>query len=415
MTSRDLDMALLGATGFTGRLVAEYLDVHAPDGVRIALAGRNLEKLEALRASLGAKGRACAVVRADSHDIASLDALARRTSVVCTTVGPYAKYGMATVAACAKAGTHYADLTGEALFMRDSIDAWNGEAQRTGARVVHACGFDSIPSDVGVWLLAQALGPMRRATYVVEGLRGGFSGGTVASLIHAMEEASRDPARRQLMEDPYALSPDRSSEPDLGDERDQLGVRPDDFVGHWTAPFVMASVNTRVVRRTNALLSHAYGRQFRYREVSAVPKGLRGLPVAVALTGGLGALLAGLSFSPTRRLLARLLPQPGSGPSEETRRNGRMRIRVHGEAEDGRRAAVVIAGEGDPGYQLTALFLSQAALALALDQPRLPPRAGVLTPISALGDVLVDRLRAAGIRLTLEAPAQREALGPSRG
>lgn len=402
MSSRDFDLVLLGATGFTGRLVAEYLDAHAPDGVRIALAGRNAGKLEALRAGLGAKGRAFPLLQADSHDADSLAALARRARVVCTTVGPYAKHGMLLVAACAKAGTHYTDLTGEVQFMRDSIDAWHAEARRTGARIVHACGFDSIPSDVGAWLLFRALGPMRRATWVVERLKGGFSGGTVASLLHALEDARKDPARRRLMADPYALSPDRAKEPDLGPERDLMHFEFDPFVDGWVAPFVMAPINTRVVRRTNALLGYPYGRSFRYREVSGAPKGLRGIAFAAAMTGGLGALLAGLSFGPTRKLLERLLPKPGEGPSEEARRAGRLEVRVFGEAEDGRRATALIAGQGDPGYQLTALMLSQASLALALDTARLPDRAGVLTPISAMGDVLVERLRAAGMTLTVE-------------
>jgi short subunit dehydrogenase-like uncharacterized protein len=401
MTARDFDLVLFGATGFTGRLVAEYLDVHAPDGVRIALAGRNREKLDTLKLALASKGRAWPVLIADSADADSLAAVAKRTKVVCSTVGPYAKYGLPLVAACAKAGTHYTDLTGEVQFMRDSIDSWNVEAQRTGARIVHACGFDSIPSEVGPWLLHQKLGPMKRATYVVEAMKGGFSGGTIASMLNMFEDMERDPSRRRLMGDPYALSPDRSKEPDLGKERDQSGFTFDDFVGRRTAPFVMAAVNTRVVRRTNALLGYPYGRQFRYSEVSAVPRGPRGLAFSVTLAG-LGFATMGLAIKPVRNVLSRFLPKPGEGPSEEDRRTGRLKVRVFGEAEDGRRATALIAGQGDPGYQLTSLMLSQASLALALDSERLPPRAGVLTPISAMGDVLVERLRSAGMTLLIE-------------
>lgn len=401
MSSRDFDLVLFGATGFTGQLVAEYLDVHAPDGVRIALAGRNREKLEALKSRLAVKGRAFSVLLADSADSGSLDAVARNTRVVCTTVGPYAKYGMRLVAACAKAGTHYTDLTGEVQFMRDSIDAWNVEAQRTGARIVHACGFDSIPSEVGAWLLHRELGAMTRATYVVEAMKGGFSGGTIASMLNMFDELAKDRRRRRLLGDPYSLSPDRDQEPDLGRQSDQPGFAFDDFVGRRTAPFVMAAVNTRVVRRTNALLGYAYGRRFRYREVSAVPRGPRGLAFSAALAGtGVAAL--GLTVAPLRALLARFLPKPGEGPSEAARRNGRLKVRVHGEAEDGRRATALIVGQGDPGYLLTSLMLSQASLALAVDTERLPPRAGVLTPITALGDVLVERLRAAGMTLAIE-------------
>ncbi|GMU62489.1 MAG: hypothetical protein AMXMBFR34_42520 [Myxococcaceae bacterium] len=403
MSTRDFDLVLFGATGFTGRLVAEYLDVHAPDGVRIALAGRNQEKLKSIRAGLPSKGRSWPLLEADSADADSLDAVARRARVLCTTVGPYAKYGLPVVAACAKAGTHYTDLTGEVQFMRDSIDAWNAEAQRTGARIVHSCGFDSIPSDVGPWLLHQELGAMKRVTYVVEALKGGFSGGTYASMLNALEEAGKDRRKLRALADPHALSPDRAKEPDLGPQRDQTGFSYDGFVGRWTGPFVMEPINTRVVRRTNALLGYAYGRNLRYREVSGIPRGLKGLGVAARLAG-LGVASLGLLFGPTRRLLARALPKPGEGPTEEARRTGRLRVRTFGEAEGGRRASVVIEGQGDPGYQLTAMMLSQASLALVLDLDRLPKRAGVLTPVTALGDVLVERLRRAGMTLTVESP-----------
>ncbi|MEW5742200.1 MAG: saccharopine dehydrogenase NADP-binding domain-containing protein [Myxococcota bacterium] len=401
MADRDFDLVLFGATGFTGRLVAEYLDVHAPDGVRIALAGRNPEKLESIRVGLPSKGRAWPLLKVDSGDSDSLKEVAQRARVLCTTVGPYAKYGLPVVAACAKAGTHYTDLSGEVQFMRDSIDRWSAEAQRTGARIVHSCGFDSIPSDVGAWLLHQKLGAMRRVTCVVEALRGGFSGGTFASLIHSLEEASKDRAKLRALADPYALSPDRSKEPELGPQRDQTGFAYDDFVQRWTGPFVMAAINTRVVRRTNALLDYPYGRHFRYREVSAIPKGLKGAAVAASLAG-LGVASMGLLFGPTRRLITRLLPKPGEGPSEEARRSGRLRLRFYGEAEDGRRATVLIEGQGDPGYQLTSMMLAQASLALAQDEARLPRRAGVLTPMTGIGEVLIDRLRSGGLTIRVE-------------
>jgi short subunit dehydrogenase-like uncharacterized protein len=401
MASRDFDLVLLGATGFTGRLVAEYLDVQAPRGVRIALAGRNLEKLEAVRAGLASNGRVWPLLEVDTGVADSVNAAARRARVLCTTVGPYAKYGLPVVEACAKAGTHYVDLSGEVLFMRNSIDGWNVEAQRTGARIVHACGFDSIPSDVGVWLLHQRLGSLARATFVVEALKGSFSGGTIASLIHSLEEAGKDGAKLRALADPYALSPDRAKEPDLGHQTDQTGFAYDDFVGRWTGPFVMEPINTRVVRRTNALLGYAYGRSFRYREVSGIPRGLGGAAVVASL-GGLALAMLGLRWGPSRRLLTRVLPRPGEGPGPDARRSGRLRVRVYGEAEDGRRASVLIEGQGDPGYQLTAMLFSQASLALVEEPDRLPPRAGVLTPVAALGDVLVERLRRGGLTLRLE-------------
>jgi short subunit dehydrogenase-like uncharacterized protein len=317
--------------------------------------------------------------------------------VICTTVGPYAKYGLPLVEACAKAGTHLCDLTGEVQFMRDSIDRYDAIAKQSGARIVHTCGFDSIPSDLGVWVLHRALGKLTRVTGVVESLRGGFSGGTFASLLNGMEEAMGDRARRRMMADPYGLSPDRSKEPDLGNERDLATFRYDDFTQRWIAPFVMASINTRVVRRSNALLDYAYGRGFRYAEVSGMGTGVGGAIRAAGLTAGMGAFLGALSMPLTKKLLVSRLPKPGEGPSEEARNAGRVRIRMIAETEGGKRAALLIKGEGDPGYKLTSLLLGQSALCLAFDGDRLPARAGCLTPATAMGDLLVDRLRAGGM------------------
>jgi short subunit dehydrogenase-like uncharacterized protein len=401
--SKDHDLVLLGATGFTGRLVAGYLAAHVPQGLRVALAGRSSSKLEEVRRGLPTAASTWPLLEVDSLREADMARLAASTKVVCTTVGPYARSGLPLMAACAAAGTHSCDLTGETLFMRDSIDRFHAQAQASGARLVHSCGFDSIPSDLGVLVLHGALGPMRRATYAVESMRGGFSGGTFASMLDTLEQglASRD--RRRVMADPYALSPSRQDDPSGRDERDLVSVRHDDFVGGWTAPFVMAAVNTRVVRRSNALLGYPYGKAFRYAEVSGTGRGPRGLARAVAMTAGLGAFAAALANPLTRRLVVSRLPKPGEGPSEEARRSGRIRIRIHGEAEDGRRASVLVAGKGDPGYQLTSVMLGETALCLAQDLDRLPARAGVLTPATALGSTLVERLRAAGMTFEVHA------------
>ncbi|MDP1827248.1 MAG: saccharopine dehydrogenase NADP-binding domain-containing protein [Archangium sp.] len=402
MTDRTFDIVLFGATGFTGRLVAEYLANHAPSDVRIALAGRNTSKLEGIRAGLPERARAWPLVVADSADAASLEKLASQTKVVCTTVGPYAKYGLPLVAACAKAGTHYCDLTGEPQFMRDSIDLHHETAKASGARIVHTCGFDSIPSDLGVLGLFEALGPLTRATYVVEILKGGASGGTIASALNGLDQAKTDKKVRKSLVDPYALSADRAAEPKLGDERDQSTFRFDDFVGQWTAPFIMASVNTRVVRRSNSLRGHAYGKAFRYAEVSGMKKGPRGFFRAATFTAGLGLFVGSLLFGPTRKLVESRLPKPGEGPSEETRKNGFLRVRVFGESEGGVRKTMLIEGKGDPGYQLTSLLLGESALCLARDDAKLPKVAGVLTPATAMGRVLTDRLVAAGMVFKLE-------------
>jgi short subunit dehydrogenase-like uncharacterized protein len=399
--SRDLDVVVYGASGFVGRLTAEYLATHAPEGTRIGLGGRSQERLEQVRATLGPRAAGWPIVVADSSDREALAALAGRTRTVATTVGPYQKYGMGLVEACAQAGTHYADLTGEVLFMRETIDRFSGVAAESGARIVHTCGFDSIPSDLGMLLLHRAAGddPLEEATLVVKAARGGVSGGTLASMIGQIEAARSDPAKRRLMFDPYALSPDRSAEPDLGDQRDLRGIEHDDELGLWLAPFVMATINTRVVRRSNALLGYAYGPRLRYREVVSAGRGPVGAAVAAAITGATGAAMAGAAFGPTRAVMQKLMP-PGKGPGEKARRTGFFKIEIHGRTASGARHVATIAAQGDPGYQATAVMLGESALCLALDEDALPGRAGVLTPATAMGMALVERLRAAGQTLT---------------
>lgn len=397
--ARTHDLVVFGASGFVGRLLAAYLAGHAPAGLRIALAGRTRAKVEEVRAGLPAAARDWPVLEADTGDAASLTALAEATRVLVTTVGPYARYGLPVVEACARAGTHYADLTGEALFVREAIDRVDAVARESGARIVHACGYDSVPSDLSTLLLAQraaadGAGGLRDVRLVAS-LKGGFSGGTIDSMRAQVEAVATDPSLRRTLADPYALSPDRSAEPDTRQPADAgpPARTPD---GRWTAPFVMASFNTRIVRRSNALQGWSYGRGFRYSEVMGVGSGPLGAATAVGVTAGLAGALAAMSFAPTRALLDRVLPAPGTGPSEETRATGWFRMVVDAETEDGRRYRATAAGAGDPGYAATAVMLGESALALALDGDRLPDRAGSLTPATALGDVLVERLRAAG-------------------
>ncbi len=404
---RELDILLFGATGFAGRLVAEYLAGHAPAGVRIGLAGRSAQRLEQVRAGLGASASAWPLLVADSADAESLAALARAARVVATTVGPYHQRGLGLVEACASAGTDYADLTGEVLFMRDSIDRCHHAAANTGARIVHSCGFDSIPSDLGVLLLHQAAmadgaGDLEDTTLVVTALRGGVSGGTLASAMEQWDEARASVRSRRIVTDPYALSPDRTAEPRLGRERDLDRVSHDRELGIWAAPFVMASLNTRVVRRSNALQDWAYGRQFRYREITGCGAGPAGAVKAFSLAGALMALMMTLGFGPSRALAGRFLPAPGEGPSEKTRRTGLFRIQIHTRTSTGVRYLARIEARGDPGYAATSVMLGESALCLALDRDRLPGRAGVLTPATAMGAVLADRLTSAGQTLTTQ-------------
>ncbi len=403
---RELDVVVFGATGFVGRLVAAYLAGHAPGHIRIGLAGRSAQRLADLRERLGAAAAAWPLLTADSADPLSVTALAHAARVVATTVGPYRRHGLPLAQACASAGTDYADLSGEVLFIRESIDRCHEAAARSGARIVHCCGFDSIPSDLGVLLLHQAArlddaGDLADTTLVVTGLRGGVSGGTLASGLGQFNETVANSEYRRLVEDPYALSPDRAAEPDLGDERDLAWFSYDSALGSWVAPFLMAGLNTRVVRRSNALQEWAYGRQFRYREVTGFGTGPAAAAQAAAVAAASKAMAAGLGFGPSRAL-AGLLPVFGEGPSEKARRTGFFRIGVHTRTSAGVRYLSRIEARGDPGYAATSVMLGESALCLALDRDRLPARAGVLTPATAMGAALAARLRSAGQTLDVQ-------------
>jgi short subunit dehydrogenase-like uncharacterized protein len=393
---RDLDLVLFGATGFVGKLTAEYLARAAPDDARIGLAGRSQGKLERVREELGARAADWPLIVADSHDSAALAELAARTSAVATTVGPYRHYGVPLVEACAAAGTHYADLTGETLFMRETIERFDGPAKASGARIVHNCGFDSIPSDIGVLVLHESAGELTDTTLVVRRLKGGVSGGTFASMKGTVDDVRKDRSLMRVLGDPYALSPDRASEPSLGKEPDLRGAEHSDELDTWFGPFVMAPVNTRVVRRSNALRDWAYGRRFRYREVMDFGPGAAGRAKALGVGGGLTALTVGLALPPSRFVLDRVLPDPGEGPKEDLVRNGFFAIEIHARTPADERWVCRVKAQGDPGYGATSVMLGESALALGLDAEELPERAGVLTPATGIGLRLADRLREAG-------------------
>lgn len=398
---RELDLILLGATGFVGRLTAGYLAGHAPPGSRIGLAGRSERRLAEVRAGLGTAAQAWPLLAADPTDPRGAQVLARTAGVIATTVGPYRRLGLPLAQACAEAGTDYADLTGEVLFIRDTMSSCHQAAVRTGARIVHSCGFDSVPSDLGVLLAhhaasADGAGDLEDTALVVTALRGGISGGTLASGLGQIDDMRASTGNRRIVTDPYALSPDRAAEPALGSERELSWARYDPSLGQWTGPFLMAGFNTRVVRRSNALLGWAYGRQFRYREVTGFGAGPAAPVRALAVTAALTALLAGVALRPSRSLLGPVLPKPGEGPGEKTRRTGFFRMEVHARTSTGARYLTMVAAHGDPGYAATAVMLGESALCLALDRGRLPDLSGVLTPATAMGATLADRLRAAG-------------------
>ncbi len=397
---RRLDVVVFGATSFVGEILCRHLvERHGTDGpLRWAIAGRSATKLDAVARSTGADVER---IVADAADADALADLAGATRVVVSTVGPYALYGSPLVAAVAAAGTDYCDLTGETQWMRAMIDAHQGEAEASGARIVHACGFDSIPSDLGVWFTQQRaterLGaPCERVAMRVHAMKGGASGGTIASMVNLVEEAAKDPALRKLLADPYALNPaDLRSGPG---QVDTMRPTRDAGTGDWLAPFVMAAVNTRVVQRSHALLGRPWGREFRYDEAMDMGPGPLGAAKAAGLTAGLGAGMGLMAFGPTRNLAGRVLPKPGEGPSPTAQLAGSFDLRFTGTTATGDRIRTRVTGDRDPGYGATGRMLGEAAVGL-LDVGGDEVAGGFWTPSTALGDRLVERLEAhAGMR-----------------
>lgn len=404
---REFDVIVWGATGFTGRLVAEHLLTRYGVGneLRWALGGRSADKLATLRDGFGDAARNLELVIGDSMDPASMQVLANRARVVATTVGPYARYGSELVAACAAAGTDYCDLTGEVQWMRRMIDAHDDQARRSGARIVHTCGFDSIPSDLGVHFLQREMrarhGTIATAVkFRTRGFRGGFSGGTIASMLNMLDMADRDPQTAALLKDPYALNP-AGERRGLDGPDAALPAWDSDFSA-WTAPFVMGAINTRVVRRSNALAGYPYGHAFRYDEASIMPFGPFGFALAAGLSAGTSLFSRAASLRPLRDGVARLLPAPGEGPSAAEREAGYFDVALLGKSADGSaRLQVAVRGDRDPGYGSTSKMLGEAAACLAIDARG--SDGGVLTPAVAMGDALLDRLaQNAGVTFEVE-------------
>ncbi|MEQ8860583.1 MAG: saccharopine dehydrogenase NADP-binding domain-containing protein [Pseudomonadales bacterium] len=397
MSDREFDVIVWGATGFTGRLVAAHLleRFGASSNFRWALGGRSEARLDEVRAGLGEQAAQVPLVLGDADDQAQLDVIAARTRVVCSAVGPYALHGSKMVAACVHHGTHYCDLTGEVHWMRRMIDSHHQRARETGARIVHTCGFDSIPSDLGTWFLQQEMqrrfgAPAAAVKLRVREMRGGFSGGTIASMLNMMDEAQGDPGIRQVLDDPYGLNPEGERSGLDGPERSLPEY--DGDVGAWVTPFVMAAINTKVVRRSNALFGYDYGRDFRYDEGMVMPFGPWGFPLAASLSAGSAAASAAASVGALRRLITPMLPRSGQGPSEQARAAGGYVIDLIGKGSTGGDAdlRVTIRGRGDPGYASTSRMLGEAATCLAQDDLR--SEGGVLTPAVAMGEALLARL-----------------------
>ena len=410
---REFDIVLYGATGFVGKLTAQYLATNGGQA-RIALAGRSSQKLLAVRGSLPAAAQTWPLIEADAAKPSTLNDLAARTRVVVTTVGPYTKYGLPLVAACAAAGTDYADLTGETMFIRESIDLFHKEAADNGARILHSCGFDSVPSDLTVYALykralADGAGELGETNFVLRGFAGGVSGGTAASVMEMMAAASADPESRREMNDPYTLTTDRAAEPEFGHQSDTPWRRGRDIDpelgGVWTGAFAMGAPNARIVRRSNALLDWAYGRTFRYAENMSVGSSVAA-PVVAALSTAVSAAVLSLGTryfdKLPRGVLDRIAPKPGTGPSERARENGHYRVETYTRTSTGARYRATMAQKGDPGYKATAVLLGECGLALALDRDALSDLRGVLTPAASIGDALLARLPAAGVVLETE-------------
>jgi saccharopine dehydrogenase (NAD+, L-lysine-forming) len=351
------------------------------------------------------------VIAADLSDAAAMKAIAGRTQVVVSTVGPYSRHGLPVVAACAAAGTDYADLAGEVPFVRRSIDLHDRLAIDSGARIVHSCGFDSIPSDLSVYALYRRAaddgdGELGDTTFVLRSTSysEGFSRGTVATMLELIRAGSSDVQTRRLLDDPYGLSPNRSGEPELGPQPDLLVRRgaeiAPELTGLWTGGYLMALYNTRCVRRTNALLDWAYGRRLRYMETMSMGSSIAA-PAMAAMSNATIATASRFGGGYLRMLplglLESLAPPPGTGFSDASR--GHYRVETYTTTAGGARYVATMSQRGDPGYAATSVMLGESALALALDRDRLSERRGVLTPVAAMGDALLARLPSAGVTL----------------
>ena len=391
-------VVVFGATSFVGQILSHYLfRRHGADGeFRWALAGRSQDKLQQLRSQLGEGAQDLPLIVCDAADETGLRAMCAGTRVVVSTVGPYALYGSLLVKVCAESGTDYCDLTGEVQWISRMINAHEDTAKKSGARIVHSCGFDSIPSDLGVHFLQQYSEKTYREPCIsvrlgVKKLRGGMSGGTVASLMNAVKESIQDPAVRKVMTNPYALCPDQGVQGVR-----QLNVSFTDFnpeARSWLAPFIMASINTRIVHRSNALSGNAYGAGFTYDESMMMGPGLSGHARAAAFASGMAGFMTMAVLPPTRWLLEKfVVPKPGEGPSPEAQENGCYDYRFFGKTAAGHSVQIKVTGDRDPGYGSTAKILGEAAACLALDIPKASKPGGFWTPATLLGDRLIERL-----------------------
>ena len=398
--NRPYAVILYGATSFVGQITAHYLtnflsNAKNKDGSNItwAIAGRDEDKLNTLQSKLESK---VDIIIANSKDPASLDDMTKQTQVIISTVGPYLKYGEPLIKSCAENGTDYVDLTGEAIFIKDMMDKYQDTAKQSGARIVNSCGFDSIPSDLGVYFLQEKAKEKFGETCNVINMRvkaakGGISGGTIASMASIFEEAGEDKSRRKQVANPYLLNDDAEA-PNV---RQDNVSKPKYDSNHkrWLAPFVMATINTRIVHRSNQLLSYEYGRDFKYDEAMWMQDGVKGKLSSYAMSAGLLGFATAMMIKPSRELLSKhVLPKAGSGPSKDEQENGYFDIRHFGKTAKNDTITVKVTGDKDPGYGSTSRMIAQAALCLAQDVSKEDVGGGFWTPASAMGDNLISRL-----------------------
>jgi len=414
--ARPYDVVVFGATGFTGSLVVEYLaQAYAGKPLSWALAGRNKDRLQGVKERVATKTGNNAVknvdvIVADALDASAIDAMTKKTKVVLSTTGPFWLYGTNLVKSCAENGTSYCDITGESPWVKEMIAKYDQTAKQNKARIVSFCGFDSIPSDVGCYLIARQMRDKHKCSvdrtngYIIS-MKGGVSGGTIASMLNLLEQPNFAQLRKE-MGSPYELIP-KEHRPSFRQPNPNT-VSYEEDIGRYSIPFVMASVNSKTVHRTNFLLDHMYGDEFKYCEKATVKgSGWGSFFNSWMSTLGMGAFFTGLAVSPIRSVLKRFLPKPGEGPSEEERMAGKLVFRFIGvgTGPSHPRVSASVVTHKDPGYTETAKMLAEVAVCLAQDGSKLPDRYGLLTPVAAMGDVLVDRLNAAGVECKVEEEA----------
>ena len=389
---KQFDIIIWGASSFTGQLVTEYLfNKYGSSKIKWAIAGRNLDKLERIRSDVADKN--IPIFIADSFDEDSLSKFVKKANVVCSTVGPYSLYGTKLVKLCVENNTNYCDITGEAHWIRTIIDSFHEKAKSKKIKIVNSCGFDSIPSDLGVYFIQNEIKKVcknhaRSIKMRVAGIRGGISGGTYGSINNLLKEAYADKSVFKVLNNPYGLNP--KDQMVGSDKKDLRKIIFDKESNSWIYPFIMAGINTKIVRRSNALSNFQYGKDFRYEEAMMSGRGISGFWKAILAIFPLA--MVGLNpNSFLKKIVNSYMPKPGEGPGIDKRKNGFYNLRFYITIDEKRKAFAKVIGDNDPGYGSTSKMLAESALCLAFD--KLPEKYGVLTPSVAMGDSLLKRLQ----------------------